>query len=108
MQISVAVRAYYERDLEGVYPKLTRHLRYTAPALVAGNPSLYDMAGQIDQLLYNFEGTKLSKVLARHKGSLKEIHKRIQENLADWNLAQADKLLYELEDVFDEIEGDLE
>lgn len=35
------------------------------------------------------------------------LQKSIEENIADWNLAQADRLLYNLEDLFDEIESEL-
>ncbi|MBU2621037.1 MAG: hypothetical protein KKD92_01785 [Proteobacteria bacterium] len=38
----------------------------------------------------------------------KKPEKIIQENIADWNLAQADKLLYGIEDTFDEIESELD
>ena len=108
MQLTVTVRPYYQAGLAGTYPKLARHLGYLAPDLVKGNPSLYELAGQLDQLLYRFEGTKLREVLLRHREGLLKNHKSIQESIADWNLAQADRLLYGIEDAFDEIESELD
>ena len=108
MQLTVTVRPYYQRDMEGTYPKLARHLGHLAADLVKEDPSLYELVGQLDQLLYRFEGTPLREVLLRHREGLLATYKSIQENIADWNLAQADRLLYGLEDAFDEIESELD
>ena len=107
MQLTVTVRPYYEKDLESTYPKLARNLRNLDPGLENRNPSLYELAGQLDQLLYRFDGTRFREILLRHGDKLRNMHKIIQENIADWNLAQADKLLYSIEDTFDEIESEL-
>ena len=47
-------------------------------------------------------------VLLRPREGLLTTHKGIQENIADWNLAQADRLLYKIEDAFDKIESELD
>ena len=107
MQLTVTVRPYYSGDLEGTYPKLERHLSRLDSDLVKRNPSLYELVGQLDQLLYRFEGTPLKEVLLRHREKLLNLNQKIKENIADWKLAQADRLLYDLEDVFAEIEGEL-
>ena len=107
MQITVSVSPYYQGDLESAYPKLARHLGYLDAALVKSNPSLYALVARLDKLLYAFDGTKLREVLLRHREELLSLHQSIEENLADWHLAQADKLLYKVEDVFDEIESEL-
>ncbi len=108
MQLTVTVRPYYQTGIEETYPKLARHLGHLAPDMVKENRSLYELVGQLDQLLYRFEGTPLREVLLRHREELQATHKSIQENIADWNLAQADRLLYGLEDAFDEIESELD
>lgn len=108
MQLTVTVRSHYPAGLEETYPKLARHLGHLNPDLVKGNPSLYELTGQLDHLLYRFEGTRLREVLLRHRDALLNIHKTIQKNMADWNLSQADRLLYEIEDAFDEIESELD
>jgi hypothetical protein len=108
MQLTVTIRPYYPRDLERAYPKLARYLMRLDPSLENRNPSLYELVGELDQLLYRHEGTQLREVLLRHAEKLRNQHKIIQENIADWKLAQADKLLYSIEDTFDEIESELD
>ena len=107
MQLTVTVSPYYQNDFEETYPNLARHLKYLEPDLVERNPSLYEIAGQLDHLLYQFDGTPLRDVLLRHRENLRNLHKSVEENIADWNLAQADRLLYKLEDEFDKIESEL-
>ena len=107
MQITVTVRPFYQIELEETYPKLARHLSYLDSGLVKRNPTLYELVTQLDKLLYAFDGTPLREVLLRHREKLLNLHKSIEENIADWHLAQADRLLYDIEDIFDEIESEL-
>jgi hypothetical protein len=107
MQLTVAVRPHYPSDLEGTYPKLARHFGRLDPELVKGGPSLYEITGQLDRILYRFEGTPLREVLLRHREKLQQLHKHIIGCLADWNLSRADKFLYALEDEFEDIESEL-
>ena len=108
MHLTVTVSPYYQTDLEGTYPNLARRLKTLEPDLVELNPSLYAIAGQLDKLLYAFDGTPLREVLLRHRADLQNLHKSIEENIADWNLAQADRLLFKIEDIFDQIESEFE
>jgi hypothetical protein len=108
MQLTVTVRPYYEKNLEETYPKLGRYLKFFNPDLVERSSSLYGIAGQLDKLLYIFDGTPFRDVLLRHRENLRTLHKSIEENIADWNLAQADRLLYKIEDAFDKIESELD
>jgi primosomal protein N'' len=107
MKITVTVNPYYQEELEKVYPKLARNLSYLDAPLVKSNPSLYGLVTQLDKLLYAFDGTKLRDLLLPHREKLQALHKSIEENIANWNLAQADRLLYNIEDIFDEIEAEL-
>lgn len=108
MQLTVTVQPYYQKDLEATYPNLTHYLKFLDPSLTEQSPALYGLAGQLDKLLYRLEGTPLRKVLLRHAEKLRSLHKRIEEKIADWKLAEADKLLYSIEDIFDEVEADPE
>lgn len=108
LQLTVTVQPHYPGDLAGTYPKLARHLGHLDTDLSNRNPSLYELAGKLDQLLYRFEGTQLRAVMLRHSEGLQKLHKSIQENIANWNLAQADRLLYSIEDTFDDIESELD
>lgn len=108
MQISVTVKPYYQQDFPDAYPKLSRQLGFLHPDLVQQNPSLYQLAGRLDQLLLQYDGTPLREPLLRHRDSLRQLYKNIEKHLADWELAQADKLLYQLEDIFDDLEAHLD
>ncbi|MFO7886349.1 MAG: hypothetical protein R6U68_16160 [Desulfobacteraceae bacterium] len=108
MQITVTIQPFYKKSLEKTYSRLARNLAYQDPGLVEKNPSLYELAGQIDMLLYQYDGTPLRQVLLDHKQQLKKTFHAIEENIADWNLSEADKLLYTLEDIFDDIEYQLD
>jgi hypothetical protein len=107
MHLTVTVVPYYPGDLEGTYPKLARYVKFFNADLAERNPSLYAIAAQVDKLLYASDGTPFRDVLLRHKDNLRNLHKSIAGNIADWNLTQADRLLYELEDAFDHLEGEL-
>ena len=108
MHLTVTVVPYYPRDLEETYPKMARYLKSLDSDLVERNPSLYEIVGQLDKLLHAFEGTKFREVLFRQREKLLNLHKSIEEKIADWNLAQADRLLYKIEDAFDKIESELD
>jgi hypothetical protein len=108
MQLKVIVNPYYQKDMQKVYPKLVKHLEYQDPDLAGRNPSLYELAGMVDQLLYKFDGTPLREVFFKYKDKLQKAYYAIEESIADWKLAQADKLLYNIEDIFDEIEFQLD
>jgi hypothetical protein len=107
MQIAVTIKPYYQREFQDIYPKLARHLGFLDPGLAQRNPTLYELAGNLDKLLLKYDGTPLREVLLKHRDKLLEFHKNSEKAIADWNLAQADKLLYKLEDVFDDIESQL-
>ena len=108
MQLTIDVRPFYKKDMEATYPKLSNNLSRLDASLVDRNPSLYELVGQLDKLLYRFDGTQLREVLLRHKDKLHNAYKSIEENIADWHLDQADKFLYSIEDIFDEIELELD
>ena len=108
MQLKVSVLPYYDKDLKRSYPKLARHLGYLDLDLVDQNPSLYSLVGQLDQILYRFDGTLLKEVLSQQREKLQNIYNELQDNIACWKLSQADKLLYSIEDIFEDIESDLD
>ncbi len=108
MQITVTVQPFYDNDFEGTYPKLGRALRHVDADFTNQNPSLYELTGQIDKLLYRTDGTSIREPLIRHKENLKNIYNTIQDHISKWNLSKADKLLYRIEDIFEEIESELD
>ncbi len=107
MQLAVIIKPIYQPDFPASYPHLAKHLGFLRPDLVARNPSLYELAARLDHLLYEFDGTPLRQVLLPHRTQILALHREIEQQLADRRLAQADALLYRLEDIFDEIERQL-
>lgn len=109
MQLTVSVQPYYKKDLQGVYPRLTSSLSYLYKALVENGPSLFDIVGRLERLLYDLEGNPpLREILLKHRDKLRKLHAVVQERIADWDLAKADQALYQIEDIFDEIEWELD
>jgi hypothetical protein len=108
MQLTVQVRPYYKKGLKADYPKIAQSLSYIHEAWAEGEPSLYDIIGNLDKLLYESEGNPpFRKILLKHKDNLFTLHKEAEEHIADWDLAEADKTLYQMEDIFDQIEWEL-
>ncbi|MDY6990347.1 MAG: hypothetical protein SWQ30_20085 [Thermodesulfobacteriota bacterium] len=108
MQLTVRVRPYYKKGFGEVYPLIAKRLSYLDATWVEKDPSLFEIVGRLDKLLYQLEGDPpFRKILLDHRGKLHELYEDIQEQIADWHLAQADKHLYTMEDIFDEVEREL-
>ncbi|MBW2489713.1 MAG: hypothetical protein JRE65_01015 [Deltaproteobacteria bacterium] len=108
MQLTVQVSPYYKKSLKADYTKIAQGLRYLHEAWIEEGPSLFEIVGRLDKLLYELEGNPpFRKILLKHKDSLGNLHKEVEAHIADWNLVKADKTLYQMEDVFDEIEWEL-
>ena len=108
MQLTVRILPYLEKGMKSDYPKISQGLGYVDEAWVEEGPSFFDIVGRLDKLLYESEGNPpFRKVLLKHKDELRKLHKEVEEHIADWNLAQADKTLYQMEDVFNQIEWEL-
>jgi len=73
-----------------------------------GGPSLFEITAKLDPLVYKLEGDPpFREILLQHRSALHKLYEVIEERIADWHLAKADRLLYEIEDIFDEIEDEL-
>ena len=108
MQLTVRVRPYYKKSLKADYPNIGRGLSYQNEALAEEGPSLFDIVGRLDKLLYDLEGNPpFREILLRHRDKLRKLHVEVQEHIADWKLAKADQALYQIEDIFDQIEWEL-
>jgi hypothetical protein len=109
MQLTVDVRPYYQETLQAVYPKLVANLSSSKALEPDEEPSIYDLVGNLDKLLYALDGNPACKeILLKHKDQLKKLHADIAGYIADWKLAPADQALYKLEDIFDDIEWELD
>lgn len=109
MQLTIDVRPYYQDHFKAVYPKLAAHLNHVKALPENEDPSLYDLVGKLDKLLYALDGNPTCKeILLKRKDQLKKLYEEIEGWIADWKLAQADQALYKLEDIFGEIEWELD
>lgn len=105
MQLTVEVRPYYKKSFEDTYPRLARHLGYLQETRTREDPSLYEIVKGLEKLLYRTEADPpFRSILLEYGDALRKLHKNIEKDIADWHLAEADRLLYEIEDIFDEIE----
>jgi len=108
MQLTVRVRPYYKKGMKSEYPKISKGLSYIHEAWIEEGPSLFDIVGKLDKLLYELDGDPpFRKILLKYKDQLHNLYKEVEEHIADWDLAKADKTLYRMEDIFDEIEWEL-
>lgn len=108
MQLTVRIRPYYKRGLGSAYPIVARRLSYIDEAWVEEGPSLFEIVGKLDKLLYKLEADPpFREILLQHKSKLHKRYEDIEDHIADWHLSKADRLLYEIEDIFDDIEAEL-
>jgi len=108
MQLTVRIRPYYKKGFNKAYPRVASHFGYLDKSLVDKDPSLFEIVGGLDKLLYQLEGDPpFRELLLKHRSALHKLYQGIEEHIADWHLAKADQLLYQIEDIFDEIEAEL-
>jgi len=107
MQITVNIRPEPPEGFVASYPRLARTLEAIAPGLAGAQPSPYALAGRVDELVDALQGTRLGELFAARRDALHGRHDRAEALAAEWKLAEADQLLYQLEDLFDELEADL-
>lgn len=108
MQLTIRVRPYYKKGMKSEYPKIAKGLSYIHEAWIEEGPSLFEIAGKLDKLLYELDGDPpFREILLKHKDQLHQLYKEVEAHIGDWDLAKADKALYRMEDIFDEIEWEL-
>jgi hypothetical protein len=94
--------------MKGVYPAMADELVRLGSPWDTEALSLYDIAGKLDRLLYESEGNRsFREVLLKHSDRLRSLHGDIETHIAEWKLARVDNMLYQLEDIFDDIEREL-
>ena len=108
MQLTVHVRPFYTKGFKAAYPRLASALMHAKAVKEYEDPSLYDLVAKLDKLLYALDGNPSVKdVLLKQMSALKALHSQIEGCIADRKLSEADKALYNIEDIFEEIEYDL-
>ncbi|WP_321494639.1 hypothetical protein [uncultured Desulfobacter sp.] len=108
MQLTVDVRSSYAQGLKAAYPKLAGNLIYGNVIKEYDDPTLYKLVATFDKLLYALDGNpNVKKILLKQKDRLKALYNEVEDHIADRNLSEADKALYKIEDIFEDIEYDL-
>lgn len=108
MQLTVKIRPYYKNGLRGIYPNIANALDSLVETDSGTSLSLFDIVGKLDRLLYDLEGNaSFRKTFLNHRQQLQKLHEDARALMADWKLAEVDKLLYRIEDIFDDIEREL-
>jgi hypothetical protein len=106
--MKVSILPFYKKGFKGVYPRIARGLEYIDENWAEKDLSLFEITGQLDKILYQLEADPpVREVVLKYKSKLHGLYESIQEQIGDWHLAEADKLLYQMEDIFDEIEREL-
>lgn len=106
--MTVRIKPYYKKDLKEVYPKFVGNLSYFNKALAEESPPLFDIVGRLDKLLYDIGNSNFKEIILKHREKLSKLHEEVQTSIADWDLAKADQALYKIEDIFDEMEWELD
>ena len=108
MQLTVDVRPFYTKGFKAAYPKLAGNLLHAKAVKEYDDPSLYDLVATFDKLLYALDGNpKVKEIMLKQKDRLKALYGEIEGHIADRKLSEADKALYKIEDIFEDIEYDL-
>ncbi len=108
MQLTVRIRPYYKKSFAAAYPRVAKRLDYLDRQWVAEDPSLFEIVGRLDKLLYQLEGDPpFRELLLQHRPALHSLYEEIEEQIADWHLSKADQLLYKIEDIFEDMDKEL-
>jgi hypothetical protein len=107
MQLSAEILPYYQSSFSQTYPRLARRLELWVPDLVSKGPPLYTLTEHLEEILGQAEDTEFGRTVEPRLATLRALHDRVQAALAEWSFEEADRLLYQMEDLYDEIDADL-
>lgn len=108
MQLTVHVRPFYTKGFKAAYPQLASALIHAKTIKEYEDRSLYDLVGKLDKLLYDLDGNpRVKDILLKQMSPLKALYCQIEGGIAARELSEVDKALYQIEDIFEEIEYDL-
>ena len=107
MQLTVEVKPQYAQSFSASYPNLARSLEVIAPGLIGPTPSLLEICQRLDEIVDRLKETALGRLLDAQADELRRGARRVEELVADWKLAEADQVLYQVEDRFDVLESEL-
>lgn len=107
MQVDIRLMAFYEKHFEKAFPNLTAFLRQVGyHDLVEKDPCLYHLIDQLIMIADSPNTPPESKGRLRpYVVKLKALKAQAREYLLARRLNDLDRLLYQIEDVFEDLEG---
>jgi hypothetical protein len=107
--LNVTIRPNYKKNLKAVYPKIASNLSHINEFIVEEVPLIFDLVGKPVKLFCTSDGNPAFKdILLKYRNKLSNLHEKIQGHISEWILPQADQVLYKIEDIFYEIELELD
>ncbi len=108
MQIRVRVEPYWKPPLRREYPHLAAQIGAVDHDLIEAEPSLLTLIEHLGRV-HDSPGAdpRLREVLAARAPGLFDLRRRVEELIGEWRLGEADQVLYQIEDVFGEMDRDL-
>ncbi|MGM0428571.1 MAG: hypothetical protein ACQEQ7_15205 [Thermodesulfobacteriota bacterium] len=109
MQIDIRLNPFFEKPFEKTFPNLAHFLRQRSyKELVEKDPSLYHLT---DPLVMIAESPNtpadIKERLRPYVMKLDSLKEQAREHLLARHLNELDRLLYQMEDVFEDLEGAL-
>jgi len=108
MQIRIHLEPVYHPELRAHFPKLASVLEGLGIPVDPLRTTLYDLALVLERGLYGEIRPALKAALKRHLPVLRDLRGQVEKKLASWQREGLDDLLYRIEDVFEELEKDLD
>ena len=108
MQVRISIVPFYHPSFKGIFPKLHRSLRDAGVEIDDYRVSLYHLITELERLLYrsDLEG-RFREVIETYRPRLFPLQKAVEERIASARAAEIDPFLYDIEDAFEDLEGDL-
>jgi hypothetical protein len=108
MQIRVRIEPYWKPPLKQELPRLSALIAEVDYDLIEDEPSLLTLIEHLGRV-HDSPGAdpRLKEVLASRAPGLFELRRKVEELIGEWRLGEADRVLYQIEDVFGEMDRDL-
>ncbi len=108
MQIRIQIEPVYHPELRAHFPRLAKTLDELGISTDPARTTLYHLIQELERALYRDMRPALRRAIEQHRPRLLSLHEAVEERLSIWQREGLDGLLYEIEDVFTDLERDLD
>lgn len=108
MQIRIEIEPVYHPDLRAHFPKLAKTLDGLGISTDPSRTTLYHLIREMERALYGEIRPALRRAIEHYRTRLLSLQEAVDERLATWKREGLDELLYQIEDVFADLEKDLD